>query len=360
MEVPLASALVLATSLAMLQRVTWACALLGFLAVLARPEAIFFLTTLAALLAWKNRLARASSQPGSWVPPLAGALGAACALGAWSVYCLAVSGHPWPNTQYIKGAGGGIGGLEYVAEHVLPWQAWLVSLTGLWLLVRVVRREISDRRPELSFLLVAMAVTVVAIAVSRPLHTGVLFYESRYFAIVAAIPAVALPFGIVGLGRVATLVLVLPVAVVTGLQVDSLRAQQRSQEEDTHTLHTTVALHLADTLPKDAVVAVEGAGAHRFFAPRSMTIVDLVGLNDRAAAHLHFDRAAKLCHFVSRAPTHVVIPVEWHPLFADTFDLAPIAAFDDPSYTQVRPPHPMRIVLYEVRSVRKSWRERCE
>jgi len=359
MEVPLASALILATSLAMIRRISWACAALGFLAVLARPEAIFFVTTLGAMLGWVRRPARASSGPGRWMPPLAGALGAACALGTWSAYCLSVSGYPWPNTQYVKGVGGGIGGLEYVAEHVLPWQAWLVSLTGVWLLVRVVRREIRDRRPELSFMLVAAAVTIIAIAVSRPLHPGVLFYESRYFAIVAAIPAIALPFGIVGLGRLGTLLLVLPVAVVTGLQVDNLRAQQRSQEEDTHRLHTTVALHLADNLPRDAVVAVEGAGAQRFFAPRTMTIVDLVGLNDRAAAHLHFDRAAKLCHLVSRAPTHMVMPAEWLPLFADTFELVPIAVFDDPTYTQVRPPHPMRVVLYEVHGVRKSWRERC-
>jgi hypothetical protein len=359
MEVPLASALVLATSLAMILGVTWACALLAFLAVLARPEAIFFVTTLAALLAWFRRPSRPSSEPGTWMSPLAGALGAVCALATWSAYCLAVSGYPWPNTQYIKGTGGGIGGLAYVAEHVLPWQAWLVSLTGLWLLVRVVRGEIRERRPELSFMLVAMLVTMVAIAVTRPLHPGTLFYESRYFAIVAAIPAVALPFGIVGLGRLATLLLVLPVAVITGLQVDSLRAQQRSQEEDTHRLHTTAALHVADTLPRDAVVAVEGAGASRFFTPRTMTIVDLIGLNDRAAAHLHFDRAAKLCHFVSRAPTHMVMPVEWHPLYADTFELVPVAAFDDPIWTQVRPPRPMRIVLYEVRGVRAPWRERC-
>jgi hypothetical protein len=106
-------------------------------------------------------------------------------------------------------------------------------------------------------------------------------------------------------------------------------------------------------------VAVEGAGAHRYWTPRSMTIVDLVGLNDRRAAHLHRNRVAKLCHFVRRAPTHMVIPVDWFPLYAGTFVLEPLAVFDEPVYTQVHPPRPMRVVVFEVVGVHPSWAEHC-
>jgi hypothetical protein len=359
MEVPLASALVLASALASVRGLAWPAAALAGLAVLARPEALFFVATLGVVLAGVRRLDGSASTDARWRPPLLAVVGAVLGLSLWVAYCLVVSGHPWPNTQYVKG-GGGMDGLAYVVEEVMPWQAWLVSITGVWLLAQVIRFDFRDRRFELSTLVLATAVTVVAIATSRELHPGVLFYESRYFAIVAAIVPTVLPFGLVGARRLVAVVLVVPIAVVTGLQVGSLREIQRAQEHDTHQLHTAVARYVAENLPADSIVAVEGAGAMRFFTPRTMTIVDLVGLNDRGAAHLHSDREAKLCHFVERAPTHVVMPSDWRGLFADTFDLTPLTAFDDPSYTQVRPPRRVRVVVYEVRRVRPEWRTRCE
>jgi hypothetical protein len=185
------------------------------------------------------------------------------------------------------------------------------------------------------------------------------FYESRYFAPLAAIPAALVPFGLIGRHRVLAVALVLPLAVVTSLQLTEVRTVARAHEDDTRTLHTAAAQWTATHLPADAVVAVEGAGAQRWFAPRTMTIVDLVGLNDRAAARLHHDRHAKLCHFVRRAPTHMVMPADWVRLFSDTFALRPLTAFDDPSYTQVAPPRPLRVLVLAVDGVRPPWNERC-
>ena len=87
-----------------------------------------------------------------------------------------------------------------------------------------------------------------------------------------------------------------------------------------------------------------------------MTALDLVGLNDHVAARLHRDRAAKICHWIARAPTHAVIPATWLPLLGDIFELAPVASFDDLVYTQVEPHHPMRVVVVAIGAPRPDRR----
>lgn len=368
MEVPLAAALVLATARAAITGATRGAAVLGFLAVLARPEALFFTVALAGLLspwrAHRNRTSDASiASPRS---PLAAALGALVALGAWVLHCLLVSGHPWPNTQYIKGSGGGWEGLPYLTQEVLAWQPWVVSLTGLVIVGRALIIDLKQRRGDVLILFAATVATWVAIALSRPLHPGVGFYEARYFAPFLPIIGVIAPLGLVGwsgssgAARWLTAVVLLPIAIATGLLVAETHERLVAQSEDTFVLHSSVARRLARTVPDDAVIGVEGAGAHRFFLPRSVTVLDLVGLNDRRAAHLHHDRAGKLCHFVGRSPTHLVLPEHWIPLFAPTFQLEPVGRTVDPSYHQVAPPRPMAVVVLRVHGVTSSWRERCQ
>lgn len=357
MEVPLASALLVGTSAAAVTGAVGLAAPLGLAAVWSRPEALPFLLVLGTGLWWWRH--RTGVPAGQRRAPVAAIAGAASGLALWVIHAYVVSGHPWPNAQYVKGHGGGLEGLTYLGREVLPWQPWLVSLTGVVLIVLALRRDLAERRPELVCLVGATVVTWVAIAVTRPLHPGVQFYESRYFAPMAALPVIIVPFGLRALGRWLALVLVIPVAVFTGLQLDDVRAASETHGEDTRVLHTTAAQWVATNLPPDAVVAVEGAGAQRYWTPRTMTIVDLVGLNDRRAAHLHRDRAAKLCHFVRRGPTHMVMPTDWLSSFSDTFVLRPLETFDDPVYTQVMPPRPVRVVVFAVEGVRPAWRKRC-
>jgi hypothetical protein len=357
MEVSLASATLVGCIACAMVGQRGPAALLGALAVLARPEALPFLLVFGPTTwLWRRRTEDLAERRQA---PLGAAFGALLGLAAWVVYALVVSGHPWPNTQTIKGRGGGLSGLSYLTGEVLPWQPWLVGLTGVVLIALALRRDLRERRGELVCLVGATAATWVAIAVTRPLHPGVQFYESRYFVPFAVFFAIVLPFGLRGLGRWLGTALVVPVAVLTGLQLDQMRAVTEAHGEDTRILHTQVARWVAANLPADAVVAVEGAGALRYWTPRTMTIVDLVGLNDQRAAHLHRDRIAKLCHFVGRAPTHMVIPTDWFPLFAGTFMLEPLAVFDHPAYTQVLPPRPMRVVAFEITGVHPTWADRC-
>jgi hypothetical protein len=357
MEVSLTAALVLAVAWAMLGGHAAAAALTGALAVAARPEALGFVLALAGVLVpWRWR----AGERGSLLrAPLHAAGGAVGCLLAWMLYCYAMAGQWWPNAQYVKGEGGGPEGLRYLTEQVLPWQPWLVSLTGVLLVALALRGDVQQRRPELPALVLAGLATWVAIAWSRPLDPALLFYQSRYFVPFAGVFAVVLPFGLLRVSRWLALPLVLPVAVVAGLQIRALHQQSQTQRADTLALHTTVARHIVEQLPKDARVAVEGAGAPRFLAPRSATIIDLVGLNDHVLAHLHDDVGAKLCHLVRRAPTHLAVPAEWEPQLSPVFRLQSVARFEDPMYTQVDPPRALTVVLFAVDEIHPAWVEGC-
>jgi len=365
MEVSLTAALVLAVAWACITGHGLAAALTGALAVWARPEALGFVVALAGVLVpWRWRAGRTGPGPrpllrAPLLAPLLAVAGAALALLAWMAYCYVIAGQWWPNGQVIKGRGGGLAGLTYLTERVLPWQPWLISLTGVVLLALALRRDLAERRPELLALGLAGLATWVAIALSRPLDPALLFYLSRYFAPFGVVFAVILPFGVLHARRWLSFALMLPVAVVAGLQIRSLHDQSQAQRADTHQLHTAVARTIAADLPRDARVAVEGAGAPRFFAPRPMTFIDLVGLNDHRAARLHYDRSAKLCHFVRRRPTHMAIPLDWQPLFTPVFRLRPLARFDDPVYTQVDPPRALSVGLFAVEAVAPAWQQRC-
>ncbi len=290
---------------------------------------------------------------------LAAGAGAAGAATAWVLYGLVVSGYPLPNTWYIKGGGGGVSGLRYLAEEVLPFQPWLVSLTGVVLLGLALARRGPVRVPLLA-LVGAASATWLAIALDRPLQVGVQFYQSRYFA------PFGWPFGLavaLGLGhlrrRAWAAVALAPLAALVGLQGADRYGRTRALQADTAATHTAVARDLARRARPGDVVGVEGAGAARYFAPRTVTILDLVGLNDRVAAHLHFDRTRKLCHFVARRPALLAIPAPWVPLFAPPFRVRALAHFDDPAYSQVLPPRPHRVEVLQVLSVTPAWQTRC-
>lgn len=357
MEVALAAALVLAVAWAMLGGHTLAAGLLGALAVAARPEALGFVLALAGVLVpWHWR---AGERGAALRAPLHAAAGALGFLLAWVAYCYAVAGQAWPNAQYVKAQGGGLDGLRYLGEQVLPWQPWLVSLTGVVLVALALRQDVRERRPELLALVVATLATLVAIACSRPLDVSILFYHSRYFAPFATVLVVALPFGLPRARRWLALALVLPIAVLTGLQLRPLHEQSQSQRADTLALHSAVARTIVEQLPRDARVAVEGAGAPRFLTARTVTILDLVGLNDHVLAHLGQDTKAKLCHLVQRQPTHFAIPEEWVPMFSPVFRLRPLQRFEDSVYTQVEPPRALTVVLLAVDEIHPAWVEGC-
>ncbi|MBK8238281.1 MAG: hypothetical protein IPK74_22345 [Deltaproteobacteria bacterium] len=350
MEVSLASALAMAQTWAIVDGRARAAAALGALAVWARPE-LAALPFVAFAVAWPLR---ARLPPSLRRAILAAALGATIAAAAWSAWLLATVGAPLPNALYVKGRGGGASGLAYLAEQVLPWQPWLVGLGGVVLAAAALRHEWRAGAAMLAWLGGTTLAMVLLVAGTRPLHAGVQFFEARYFVPLLTPAAIVVAFGLAALPRRLAALAVLPVAVMVGLQARDTVARARAASEDTHVLHTQPARWVAAELPRDAVVATEGAGALRWGTARTMTIVDLVGLNDHVAAHRHFDRAAKICRWVARAPTHAVVPAHWLPVLAEVFPLQPLASFDDPAYTQVEPVGPMRVVVVALGPARRA------
>jgi hypothetical protein len=346
MEVALAAATLLASALALVRGARIAAAATAAAAVLARPEGLFFVLPAALALGLARR-----DRAALWA-----AVGAAAAMLAWNVYCLAVSGHPWPNARYVK-SGAGLSGLSYLGREVLPWQPWLVGIGGVVLIGLALRGAARDRQREPWALVAGLLGFWIGTALSRPLHVGVLFYESRYFAPAAVIPAVLLAQGLIDGRRALVGALVVPVALVTSLQIGAVREQLRAQELDVWQLHTAPARHAAAVLPPDAVLAVEGAGALRYFTPRSIRVVDVIGLNDGEIARAP-DDVARACVLLARAPTHFVLPEHIAANLDAVFELELLRAFDDESYAQIRPPHPMRVLFLRGRA-RPAWRERC-
>jgi hypothetical protein len=347
MEVALSSATLLGAAVAIHRKAQVPAALAGFLAVLARPEALFFVLAFAGALAVRSRSRRLL-----WAP-----LGSASALLAWVIYCLALTGHPWPNAKYVKASEPGLSGLSYLTEQVLPWQPWLISLGGLALIALALRKELSDERFELSALMIGWLAFVLCTAVSRPLHDGVLFFESRYFAPVAAVPLIPLALALIDVNRWLALALALPVALVTSLQLGETIQLVHDQEQDVALLHSAPARWIDEHLPPDATVAVEGAGALRYLTRRSMTIVDIIGLNDDEIAHAEND-AARACLLIEREPTHLVLPEHIAANLDAVFEMRVLQTFEDPSYSQVEKPHPMRVLVLEGHA-RPEWIRRC-
>jgi hypothetical protein len=319
---------------------------LGALGLFARPEIGAF----AAALAGAAVLARSRLSPATVRAALLGFVGACAAAIAWATWLFATVGAPVPNGWFVKG-GGSTTGFAYLTNQVLSWQPWIVGIGPLLLAAWAVRREVRKGGAQVTVVVAASVAALVAIAVSRPFHDGVQFFEARYFAPFVAIPVLAVAFGIASLPRWIAVLLVVPGIALTSVQVGDTLTRIRGAADDTRVLHTQVARFVAANLPPDAIVAVEGAGALRYHTPRTMTIVDLVGLNDHVAARLHTDRTAKQCHWIARGPTHAVVPAHWLPILAETFELAPIAAFDDEAYTQVEPVGPMRVVVVALAAV---------
>jgi hypothetical protein len=158
--------------------------------------------------------------------------------------------------------------------------------------------------------------------------------------------------------RVLSLVLVIPVALVTGLAIPATARIQRAQERGVALLHGDPARYVARELPDDAVIAVEGAGAMRYRTPRTMTIVDIIGLNEAAIAHAP-DDPAKACVLVDRRPGYMVLPDHIAAALAKVFELRVIAEFVDPEWAQIEEPREVRVLLLEVVGVRPRWAERC-
>jgi hypothetical protein len=345
MEVSLAAALLLGTAVASLrQRAGWAF-VTAFLATLARPETLFFSGSLGALAWQQRRNPRALAAPA----------GAALALAGWMLWCVAVSGYPWPNTRYVKGAVDLRVGLQYLGLEVLLQRPWVLSVTGLLVLGLGLRRNLGRVR----WLMAAWLVSAVAISWTREVRPGGLFFYYRYYAILAPVPIACFAASLTLLGRPwQRWAAALPLVLITAWQWPATLALEQRTENDILQLHTKPARYIARTLPKHATVLVEGAGAMRYFTPRSMRIVDVVGLNHRAIAHASSDPEHD-CLLVAERPTHAAIPDEWLSIIQPLFELRPLARARDEQHHSGRRVFARQLHVFEILGPSAAARAAC-
>ncbi|TPV96349.1 MAG: hypothetical protein B7733_05125 [Myxococcales bacterium FL481] len=348
MEVSLTAALILGTIVNCCENRRLAATGLAALAGLARPEAS---VTIAVFALWRAAHRRSAAE--GW-PVLGLGLGGLM----WATVNRLGGGYWLPNTLAIKGQFGDPASLVYVLDEVLVWEPWLVSITGAILFAVGLTVGWRPGPRDASGLGVAWLATVLAIAWSRQLHPGVEFYERRYFVIVSALPCVAIALALVRLRVVLAIGLIVPLVGMLGWQSQASIRALRGWELDTRMLHTLPAHYLAENLPSDARIAVEGAGAARYHTPRSMTVVDIIGLNHNRIARAP-SPTDRMCELLATEPTHLMIPDNALAPMRAAFELDAIQRFEDPAFTQVRPSHPVTVHLFAVRAVRPAWQRRC-
>lgn len=348
MEVPLVVLLLSGTVLATLRRALPLAAVLAALCVWARLEAVVVTTACAALAAVRSDPKRAVT--------LAPAIGGVVGLGLLSLYCQIANDALLPNTVYLKARLDLLGGLAYLVLRVLRHEGWLLTLACAGLVGLFTVREARADRWTAAVLSATWLLTLLAIAVTRRLDLGIQFYGERYFALASFIPPVLVGASL-GAARRRALSALVPVGLFLCVALPASHEAVRAQERDIRLLHTEPAQWVATHLPPDAVVLVEGAGAMRFYTPRSMTILDLVGLNDRLLAHT--EPRLWPCVWVARRPGFLAIPTELGPRIQQTFVMSLLEQRDDPAYSQVLPPSPRSLFVLQVRGITGEAMDRC-
>jgi len=349
MEVPLASALALGMTLTALQgrpRLTFVLAALGYL---ARPELLVYAGALGVGLWWLRRDLRS----------LAPVAGAALGLLSFWAYCYSVSGHLWPNTYYVKGGGLHPGSLRYLLLEVLALQPVVMSVAGL---VIAGLGLYAARRAGHNGLLVVVAaalLTLLAIALSRTLYPGVLFFQSRYFVVVLWVLPLLCAHGFARIPRAPAAWLMAPVALLSLYLSWTQIELQRAQERGVMRLHVEPASYITRSVPDARVVGVEGAGAFRYLLPRSIEVVDLMGLNDGEIAHMGGNFFRKLCHLQARGVTHLAYPAQWHADVHKAFELETLQRFTEQAYAQLDPPATWQLTVAKVTAARPDFTTYC-
>lgn len=277
MEVPLAGACAVWAMERLAAGRLWHAGGLLAAAAVSRPE----LGVLVALVALAHL-----RRPRLLIPLVAPSAVAAL---LWSAYCLAVTGHPLPNTFYAKAHGGGFDSAWHVLSGPVMDMPLFASITGavLWgggIVALCVRHRLLG-----GLVAGAPLVFVVAVGLSRsmPPHAGAYFYWLRWalpveplLIVPAAVGLGALWAHAVGSPAVRRLIAALLVGGVVASvpgpltdRVEQYAANCTNIEEVQVAMGRWVAANVA---PHEGVM-VNDAGAIRYFGGRRT--VDLIGLN---------------------------------------------------------------------------------
>lgn len=366
MEVGLASAWLLAAILMLERRSYSSAGIYCGLAYLTRPECVVLapLLLLGVTIA-ERRSAHGTRALGSAVAKVL--LPLLMAAGTWALYCLAVNGHPLPNTFYVKyqQADLAVGLVQVVREIVLDLPLAFGSIGCLVYLVGAVELARTGRAAGLAVLGLPW-LFLVAVAASRPMPQGcgLYFYWWRY--VLSALPALYVPAA-AGAGllwrmgggdspwtlrtsggvRKALCALCLLLLLLVPLSRYPWQLGFRRQLfswncQNINEVQVALGHWVNTTVPPDEAVFVNDSGAIRYFGNRRT--IDLLGLNNHDLAfrktrleHLRWDVAEMTKAMSELRATHLVVFPSWFPRLVASPDFparfVAVASFASGNYT---------------------------
>jgi hypothetical protein len=329
MEVMLAAALALWALGELAHERYLSAGLAAGLAPLARPEMALLTAPVLALAGWRLHQGRASSKTWLWL-----LLPTVLSAGGWMAYCLAVSGHPLPNTFYAKFATREdyvVHNLVLISTQILPASPWFAYGAGvlLWALGGVV----IYRRGTVGRVFVAFPLAYwVAVSASQLLQDASPFYFLRYllpaqvFVVMTVAVGALVAVGWVWRRRRLAWAPARAVAVGLLLVASLARLPSALREradlfawncQNIEELNVAMALWLRANVPAGETIAASDAGASRYFGGHR--IFDIVGLNHHGFLHREPKAMAELGHigFVAAFPAqvpHISKSSEWLPI----------------------------------------------
>jgi hypothetical protein len=247
-------------------------------ALLARPEgAIIWAILLLLHLVWRARFGTCLKKCALLALPTL------LAAGVWIVYCLLVTGRPFPNTFYAK-----LGPLfgcnpqdPFTFFHAFCAQEGLLFLPLFCLLALAALLRRPARRASAG--LIFTLLFFLGVYATRPLLRMDVFYWQRYL-----IPALAGMYLVMGTGlqtlwakgrgwKGAAMVLGTLLAVTLSIQCQEKRERYAMNCRDIERFNVAAGRWIRDHTAPDIRVAVGDAGALRYFGDRE--VIDLAGLN---------------------------------------------------------------------------------
>ncbi len=338
MEVCLASCLAAWAILCLLKARFLLGGLFLGLGAIARPENAI-LTALIVLLVVLSRLSKSRRTKFNQILKLL--LPTVILLSLWSLLCLGVTGHLMPNTYYAKSSTYDVLGTfgRIIGEVVLQTPAmFLFSGVLLYLLGILYMLTLRQRTIALIVLLYPW-LFIFALAASRyvPDQSGVYFYWFRY--VVPGLPFIFIPVAagfefllsaagrspgagsktkIMRLAYLAAVVLVIMSWIKLPGQLRFRSSQYAWNCQNINEVQVELGKWVNENTPADAILAVNDAGALRYFGKRQT--IDLLGLNSQSvlfnphlAGKLQFNLTTMVEFLTIERARYLVVFPYWFP-----------------------------------------------
>ncbi|TFG08465.1 hypothetical protein EU538_07040 [Candidatus Thorarchaeota archaeon] len=239
----------------------------------------------------------------------------------WILHCLNVTGHPLPDTFYVK-----VRPPDDIG--VSAWNTWWLHWLTMHLFLSIGAifgaYTLKKKRP---FVWIAALSFILLYRFTMPYQA--LVNNARYLVPAFALLMVAAVVGLSSTSYVlsrrlissdilchtATLVLIAGLVIIPSLQGYQYQAQHFGNSvKNINEMQVEIGLWLRENTPPDAVIAITDAGAIRFFSERS--IIDIVGLVTPSITHGNMTYSETLRYLHNHGCEYLVLFERWYEVWA--------------------------------------------